>query len=451
MGIVDAIFDSVGGTFQDQWKDIVTAGPFDEHTLVAPGIRKRSQNERGMNKGAEEILSNGSKIFVPENTAAFIFSQSGIEEVITQPGGYEYRNGQATVFDKTDRAETGIISTIVGQSAERIGFSGMSPDEKRIAFINLREIRGIKYGTRGPLVYHDLFYQTDLEIFSYGSISIQIVNTLTFVRNFLPPNTFRYTVDDPKARRQLTSEFLHSFIAAVNGLSNEYRISSLPGQTNQIAQIIANEEANAGTWEERFGIKLASIAIENIEFSDESRELVRQYSERRMNVAAYEGLSEQAANVAAQQLIAEGVHDNGLGEGGGMLFGMGLAMGLDPTNASARGAGAGGVVGGTIPGAGTQNANATDTGTSTATGQAYTNGADINMGATGSATNATNTNATESVTETPATSSNPEEASVTTSSIDNQIEMIKKLKELVDAGILTQEEFDAKKKDILGL
>jgi hypothetical protein len=266
----------------------------------------------------------------------------------------------------------------------------------------------------------------------------------------LPPNTFRYAVDDPKARRQLTSEFLHSFIAAVNGLSNEYRISSLPGQTNQIAQIIANEEANAGTWEERFGIKLTSIAIENIEFSDESRELVRQYSEKRMNVAAYEGLSEQAANVAAQQLIAEGVHDNGLGEGGGMLFGMGLAMGLDSTNASARGTGTSGV-GGTIPGTGTQNANATDTGASTATGQAYTNGADINMGATGSATNATNTNTTESVAGTPATSSSPEKASATTSSIDNQIEMIKKLKELVDAGILTQEEFDAKKKDILGL
>ena len=43
MGIVDALFDSVGGTLQDQWKDIVTAGPFNEHTWVAPGIRKRSQ------------------------------------------------------------------------------------------------------------------------------------------------------------------------------------------------------------------------------------------------------------------------------------------------------------------------------------------------------------------------------------------------------------------------
>ena len=69
----------------DQWKDIVTAAPFDEHTVVAPGIRKDSQNGRGANYGSEDILSNGSVIFVPENTAAFVFSQAGIEQVITQP------------------------------------------------------------------------------------------------------------------------------------------------------------------------------------------------------------------------------------------------------------------------------------------------------------------------------------------------------------------------------
>lgn len=36
-------------------------------------------------------------------------------------------------------------------------------------------------------------------------------------------------------------------------------------------------------------------------------------------------------------------------------------------------------------------------------------------------------------------------------SFDKQIETLKKLKELVDMGVLTQEEFDAKKKEIMGL
>ena len=386
MGILDAAFDSIGGVLADQWKDIVTAAPFDEHTVVAPGIRKDSQNGRGANYGSEDILSNGSVIFVPENTAAFVFSQAGIEQVITQPGGFEYRNGEATVFDEKDRREKGIGNIILGQAADRIGFSGMSSEEKRVAFVNLREIRGLKFGTRGPLAYNDLFYGADLEIYSFGSFSVQVTDAERFVRNFVPANVTSYSLDDPQARAQLLAEFLNSFIAAVNSLSATYRVSQLPSQTNEISAAISEEDENAGTWPERFGLRLAAVAIENIEFSDQSRELVRQFSEKKMGVRAYEDVSQHAANVAAQQMIAEGVRDNGLGDGGGMLFGMNLASALNPQNGS--------VVGATEP-------------------------------------------------------SQPSKSG--SGSLDEKIETLKKLKDLLDVGILSQEEFDAKKREILGL
>lgn len=381
MGIFDAAFDSLGGVLADQWKDVVTVAPFDEHTAVAPGIRKSSQNGRGANMGAEDILSNGSIIFVPENTAAFIFSQAGIEQVITQPGGFEYRDGEASVFDEQDRREKGLGKIILDQAVDRIGFSGMSSEEKRVAFVNLREMRGLKFGTRGPLAYNDLFYGTDLEVFSYGSFSVQVSDPELFVRNFVPANVSSYSLDDPQARSQLLSEFLNSFIAAVNSLSATYRVSQLPSQTNEIAAAISSEDENAGTWPERFGLRLASVAIENIEFSDESRELVRQFSEKKMGVRAYEDVSQRAANVAAQQMIAQGVRDNGLGDVGGMLFGMNLAQSLDPQNAS----------------------------------------------------------------------SPSSQGSLSTTSLDDQIETLKKLKDLLDLGILSQQEFDAKKREILGL
>ncbi len=391
MGIIDAAFDSFSGTLADQWKDIVTAGKFDERTVVAPGIRKATQDGYGYNHGQANILSNGSIIYVPENTAAFVFSQSGIEEVITESGGYEYRNGQLSVFDKQSREDAGIMRTIFSQTAQRIGFSGMSPDDKRVSFVNLRELRGIKFGTHGPLAYNDSFYGTDLEIYSYGLFSIKVVDAVKFVRNYLPPNVGSYSFDSLETRKQLVAEFLHSFIVALNSLSAEYRISQLPSQADAIAASIASESANAGTWPERFGIELCGIAVENIEFSEDSRELVRAFSEKKMNVRAYEGVSAEAGNMAAQQMIAEGVRDNGLGEGGNMLFGLGFAGGLNPQNASQI----------------------------AASGVAQT---------------------------TPAASSTTQ-----AQSLDEQLETLKKLKELVDMGVLTQEEFDAKKKQVLGL
>lgn len=389
MGIFDAAFDSIGGVLADQWKDIVTAPAFDEHTVVAPGIRKNSQNGRGTNRGAEDILSNGSLIFVPEGTAAFVFSQAGIEQVITTSGSFEYRDGQASVFDEQDRREKGIGRILLDEAAERVGFSGISADEKRVAFVNLHEIRGLRFGTRGPLAYNDLFYGTDLEVYAYGSFSVQVCNPELLVRNFLPANVFSYSLDDPKARTQLLAEFLHSFISAVNALSASYRISQLPSQANTIATQIVSEDDNAGTWEARFGLKLVSVAVENIEFSEQSRELVRQFSEKKMGVRAYEGVSQQAANVAAQQMIAEGVRDNGLGDGGGMLFGMNLASALNPQNAA------------TVQGAGAPEV--------------------------------------------------PNATAAPKPSLDEQMETLKKLKDLLDMGILTQEEFDAKKQEILGL
>lgn len=67
MGIIKAISDSVGGAFADQWKKLITAGHFDEHTVVAPGILKMNNNGRGVNThGSMDVISNGSKIlFLP--------------------------------------------------------------------------------------------------------------------------------------------------------------------------------------------------------------------------------------------------------------------------------------------------------------------------------------------------------------------------------------------------
>lgn len=371
MGIIKAMTNSVGGTLADQWKDIITAGSFDEHTAVTPGIFKGTNNGRGTNThGSSGVISNGSKIFVPENTAAFIFSQSGIENIITTPGGFEYQNGEESVFNGD-----GASISIFKQAKKRIGFGGISDTQKEIAFVNLREIRNIRFGTKGPQVYHDMYYDCDLEIYAFGSFTIKVTDAERFIRNFVPANTTYYSFDDPKVRAQLLSDFVQSFIVTLNSLSSRYRISQLPSCANEISATIADSKLDAGTWSDRFGFKLIQISIENIEFSDRSRELVDQFNSNRMNLKAYEGISQKASDMSAQQKIADGVRDNGMGNMGGMVFGINYAQGLDNKAAEKK----------------------------------------------------------------------------PSLSFDEQIEALKKLKSLLDAGILTQEEFDTKKKEIMGL
>lgn len=371
MGLIQAFTGGLTGTFADQWRDIVTAAPFGEQVVVSPGVLKQTNNGRGSNyRGSQGVISNGSKIFVPENTAAYILSQAGIEDIITDPGGYEYTSGQATVF-----ANDGIKKSIVDQFTDRFSYGGQTSNEKYVAFVNLREIRGIKFGTRGPVVYHDHYYETDLEITSFGSFTVQVTDVLSFIRNFLPANVRSYSFSTPEARQQVLAEFLQSFTVALNSLSTSFRISQLPSQSEAIAQTLTSSATGVGTWDERYGFKLINIGIENIELTADSKSLINQFSSNRMNVRAYEGSDQQTSNVASQQSIAQGIEAHGLGDGGGMVFGMNMANSMDSSNAQQG----------------------------------------------------------------------------TKTSLDDQIEAVKKLKELLDAGILSQEEFDAKKREALGL
>lgn len=407
MGILRAIGGAVGGTLGDQWKDIITAGRFNEHSAVVPGILRDRDNGRGSNgRGSEGVITNGSKIYVPENTAAFIFSQSGIENIISQSGGYEYHDGQDSLFNGD-----AVKKSLFQQIGERIGYGGITSDYKQIAYVNLREIRGIKFGTRGPLMYNDSFYGTDLEIFAYGSFTIQIGDPVRFIRNFVPANVTSYSFDDPQARSQILSEFLQSFTVALNALSAQYRISQLPAQANDIALKVANDTQNAGTWPSRFGFNIVKIGIENIEFSPDSRALVQKYSANKMDLKAYEDVSQHASNVAAQQKIAQGVENHGFGDAGALMFGTAFAQGINPMTGA--------------PQTGVATAQEQVPPQQSAQSQSHHSAA---------------------VAE-PSAASSP----AYSMSVSEQLDAVKKLKELLDAGILTQDEFDSKKKQILGL
>ena len=265
--------------------------------------KKTSNNGKGNNyNGCECLITNGSKIFVPENTAAFIFSQDTIENIITTSGAYEYQEGENSIFN-----DDGFESSIFNQIKERIKFGGITYTQKQIAFVNLREIRNIKFGTRGPQVYNDLYYGVDLEIYAYGSFSVKVVDAEKFVKEFLPPNVNFYSFGCAQVREQIIAEFLQSFAVALNKLSDKCRISKIHSHENELSQQIINDSFNAGTWKERFGFEIVKVAIENIEFSDESRRIVNKFSEHKLSISAYEEVSQRASNIAAQQKITEGI------------------------------------------------------------------------------------------------------------------------------------------------
>lgn len=324
MGLVSAGIGAVGGTLADQWVDFFTAPAFDEQTLVAPGILQERNNGRGSNtRGSTNVVTDGSRVVVPENTAVIVTDGGGIVSVSTEPGYFVLRNdGMPSLF-----TGSGLRKSLISQSWERFKFGGQPGQQQLIYFVNMREIRNQKFGTPGPLPYKDFSLAPPgssqapvLRLKARGQYSVRIVDPIRFFRNFLPANVRSYSLADNAANSQLTQEFITAFQGAVQSLSRATDIASLAAHGPELASALTNEGGPERSWIERFGLEVVGVSISAIEYDQASLELMDKYNKGVLLGGSVGNAYAQATVADSALAMAEG------GEGGSGMIG--LAMGL---------------------------------------------------------------------------------------------------------------------------
>lgn len=333
MGLISATVGAVGGTLADQWKDYFVAPTFDEQTIVAPGIFQESNRGRGSNRSSSSnVISDGSRIVVPENTAVIITDGDGIASVSTEPGYFVFRNdGQPSIFNGA-----GLRETLIRQSWQRFKFGGQPSQKQLIYYVNLREIRNLPFGTPGPLPYKDFSLVPEgsgqapvLRLKARGQYSVRVVDPIRFFRTFLPANARYYSLADETSNSQLRQEFITAFQAALQSLSRTTDIASLASHGPELAAALTNEGGPEGSWLERFGLEVVAAAISAVEYDKASRELMDKYNKGLM-------LGGGIGNAYTQTTIADSAMAMGQsGEGGAGM--MGLAMGLGAIGGTAAG------------------------------------------------------------------------------------------------------------------
>lgn len=324
MGLISAGLDAARGAIADQWVDYFTAPAFDEQTLVAPGVFTTRNHGRGRNRDASaNIITDGSRISVPENSAVIITDGGGIASVSTEPGYFIFRNdGQPSIF-----SGSGVRKSLLTQSWERFKFGGQPGQQQLVYYVNLREIRNVGFGTPGPLPYRDFSLVPPgstqapvLRLRARGQYTIQVVDPIRFFRNFLPANNLSYTLADNGARAQLSHEFVTVFQAALQSLSRTTDIASLAAHGPELSSALTKGGGPGSSWLERFGIQVVSAAVSAIEYDEASRELMDKYNKGTLLVGAVGNAYSQAT--VADSALAMG--ESGTG-GDGVV---GLAMGL---------------------------------------------------------------------------------------------------------------------------
>ena len=330
MGFIKAFSGALGGTFADQWKDFYTPrSDITPTAAVFQAVPQGTNNGRGENtKGNENIITNGSKIIVPEGTALITMQDGQITGIVAEAGGFEYRSDDPN--SKSMFAGDGIFGQTIKSTWEKVKFGGQPGAQQLAFYVNLKEIPNNRFGTQSEIYWDDAFFGTQVGAVTRGTYTLKIVDPLLFVKNFVPASylqpgapIFDFADMDNPAGEQLFNEVVGTLSAAFSNYTNDpskgNRISKIQGDQIGFAQAMAQAVEDAYQWKTDRGLEIVKTAILAIEYDEDTKQLMK-------DVKSADALSGARGNAFMQQSVARGMQAAGENGGGaGMAF-MGMGM-----------------------------------------------------------------------------------------------------------------------------
>ena len=331
MGLIQAVSGAVGGVLADQWKDFYTvpAGLPATAALFA-AVPQGTNAGRGSNtKGSSNIISNGSKIVVPEGYGLLLMQDGALTGFVAEPGGYEWRSDDLN--SKSIFAGDGLVDTLIKQSWERFKFGGQPGSQQAAFFVSLKELPDNRFGTQSEIYWDDGFLNTQVGAMTRGSYTLKIVDPILFVKNFVPASylqpgqVFDFTDMDNAAAGQLFNEVVGSLAPAFSLYTNDpskgNRITKIQQDSIGFAKSLSDAVERAYQWKSDRGLVIAKTAIVSIEYDANTKELLK-------TVQRADALSGARGNSNLQASVAAGMQAAGENGGAAGMMGIGMASGM---------------------------------------------------------------------------------------------------------------------------
>ena len=331
MGLFQAVAGSIGGTLADQWKDFFTvpAGLPATAALFA-AVPQGSNAGRGANtKGSSNLITNGSKIVVPEGYGLLLFQDGAITGFAAEPGAYEWKSDDLN--SKSIFTGGGLMDALVKQSWERFKFGGQPGSQQAAFFVSLKELPNNRFGTQSEIYWDDHFLGTQVGAITRGSYTLKIVDPILFVKNFVPASylqsgqVFDFTDLDNAAASQLFSEVVSSLAPAFSLYTNDpskgNRITKLQQDSIGFAKSLSDAVESGYQWKADRGLAIVKTAIVSIEYDPNTRELLK-------TVQRADALAGARGNSNLQASVAAGMQSAGENGGSAGIMGLGMASGM---------------------------------------------------------------------------------------------------------------------------
>lgn len=330
MGLIRAAIGAVGGSLADQWKDFLTVPANLEPTAALfPAVRNGVNAGRGSNvQSSQAIITNGSRIVVPEGYGLLLFQDGELTGFASEPGPYEWRTDK--VESQSLFAGDTVMTSLVTQSWERFKFGGRPGGQHLALFVTLKELPNNKFGTQSEVYWDDAYLNAQVGATTRGTYSLKIVDPILFAKAFVPApylqgqDYFDFTDRNNAAANQIFSEVVGSLAAAFSIYTNEARkgnrITRIQQDATGFAASLGKAVEDGYQWLGSRGLTIAKVAILGIEYDEATRDLLR-------TVQRADALTGARGNANLQASVASGIAAAGQTGGAGGVLGLGMAAG----------------------------------------------------------------------------------------------------------------------------
>lgn len=331
MGLIQAAVGSIGGSLADQWKDFYTVpSGLPPTAALFAAVPSGTNAGRGSNtKGSSNIITNGSKIVVPEGYGLLLMQDGAITGLVAQAGGYEWKSDD--INSKSIFSGSGLSDALIKQSWERFKFGGRPGSQQSAFYVSLKELSDNRFGTQSEIYWDDRFLNTQVGAVTRGTYTLKIIDPILFVKNFVPAaylqpgRIFDFTDIDNPAADQLFNEVVGSLAPAFSIYSNDpdkgNRITKLQQDSLGFAASLSEAVEKGYQWKSDRGLAIVKTAIVSIEYDANTKELLK-------TVQRADALLGARGNSNLQASVAAGMQAAGEHAGPAGLFGMGMAGGV---------------------------------------------------------------------------------------------------------------------------
>lgn len=330
MGLIKAAIGAVGGTLADQWKDFLTV-PVDVGATAAlvPATPVGTNAGRGSDTHASHaVVTNGSKIVVPEGYGLLLFEDGELTAFAAEPGGYIWSSDD--VNSQSVFAGDKWSTALVRQSWERLKFGGRPGAQQLALFVALKELPNNKFGTQSEIYWDDAYLNAQVGVVTHGTYSVRIVDPIVFAKEFVPatylqtPAVFDFTDRSNPAADQLFSEVVGSLAAAFSSYTNdaqrEHRITKIQLDSVGFAASLSKAVEEAYRWTTNRGLAISNVTIIGIEYDEPTKDLLK-------TVQRADALGGARGNANLQASVAAGMQAAGEDSGAQGILGLGIAGG----------------------------------------------------------------------------------------------------------------------------